>query len=201
MDTFGDITTCGHDDDTVIETKARASRRCRSPIPVAIVGAVLISVSVATYQRLGTVANANVVETTKNLAGGFLALGMTESQPGFILVSALDPKDVSLDAHRSINKLAGAHTKVYIETGTQTWNARLRKPLVITIDDNGTIRSSTVDWPLHTFHLIRDAVDCSDQGSLQRKRCGTPFVDLKERVEKWPRNTVPKCLSEFLASR
>ncbi len=32
----------------------------------------------AAYERIGTTANADTVEFTQNLAGGFLAVGMTE---------------------------------------------------------------------------------------------------------------------------
>ncbi len=200
MDTFGDITTPEQNDESVGHRSIRI-------IPLAIVGAIAICISVVVFQRYGTVANATIVETTRNLDGGFLAVGMTEEQPGFILVSALDQKDVTIHTQQAINTLTGAHTNVYVDTTTQHWKARLRKPLVITIDDNGRIQSSTVDWSLHTFHLLQDAVDCSHQtprtgeGSPKHKRCGVPFLDLKERVAKWPTDSVPHCLSEFLASR
>lgn len=202
MDTFGDITTPGQGDESVA-----AGRRSSRIIPLAIVGAIVICISIVVFQRFGTIANATIVETTRNLDGGFLAVGMTEEQPGFILVSALDQKDVSIDTRRSINKLTGTHTNVYVDTTTQHWKTRLRKPLVITIGDDGSIQSSTVDWSLHTFHLVQDAVDCSHpphQGhhaSSTQKQCGVPFLDLKKRVEKWPTDSVPNCLSEFLASR
>jgi len=108
-----------------------------------------------------------------------------------------------LDAERSSTKLTGTHTNVLVDTGKQTLHARLRKPLVITIDGDGAIQSCSVDWPLHTFHLITDAVDCSHpvQPGHQRKRCGAPFLDLKDRFAKWPPDTVPQCLRNFLASR
>lgn len=197
MDSFGDI-ILGRDEP---RTGVRAGRSYLRPIPVALLSAVLVCAGVVAFERLGTVANADTVETTQNQTGGFLAVGMTARQPGFVLVSALEEKDVSLDTRRSVNKLAGTHTKLFVKTHSQTWQARLRKPLVITIDHDGTIRSSAVDWPVHTFRLVRDAVDCDQRSSTKPKHCGAPFLDLKERVAKWPPDTVPACLREFLASR
>ncbi len=65
-------------------------RRRISPIMKTLIASVVFAVVFAAFQRIGTTANADVVEYTRNLAGGFLAVGMTEDQPGFIALSALD---------------------------------------------------------------------------------------------------------------
>ena len=48
------------------------------PIPVTLFLSVIAMMAYAAYERIGTTANADTVEFTQTLAGGFLAVGMTE---------------------------------------------------------------------------------------------------------------------------
>ncbi len=52
-------------------------RRWR-PIRVTLFVSVIAMMAYAAYERIGTTANADTVEFTQNLAGGFLAVRMTE---------------------------------------------------------------------------------------------------------------------------
>ena len=171
-----------------------------APLPTTLIVAAVIGASFTAYQRIGTSANVDVVETTRNVPGGFIAVGMTENQPGFLLVSTLDQKDVTIDTERHPHFLGGMHTKLRIQTSTQSWSKRLRKPVVITIDDNGNIQTTTVDWPLHTFQTLAETADCQHESPLFTKHCGAPFVDMRARIAKWPLNTVPVHLRAFLTT-
>ena len=198
MDIFADT-------DQLAQPSAHDSKARRkwwtAPVPATLLVAVLIATGFTAYQRIGTLANVDVVETTRNLGGGFMAVGMTENQAGFLLVSALEKKDVTIDAERHAHFLAGSRTRLRVETSTRSWSKRLRKPVVITIDGHGHIETTTVDWPRHTFQTLADAADCEHASPLHKKHCGAPFVDIRARVAKWPLDTIPVHLRTFLAAR
>ncbi|MCH7721649.1 MAG: hypothetical protein IH988_11795, partial [Planctomycetes bacterium] len=69
-----------------------AARRRLGPIRVTLALALLVGGAYAGYQRIGTTANIEFVEYNRNLIGGFLALAMTDRQPGIVVFSALDQK-------------------------------------------------------------------------------------------------------------
>lgn len=59
------------------------------------------------YQRIGTRANVGNIQSFENLAGGFLALGMTEDQPGVLILSRIEKAKVRIDATLRRNALSG----------------------------------------------------------------------------------------------
>ena len=130
MDTFehlGPFSKTAAQPASVRSTQARHARATThlrqlfGPIPVAAFAAIVTVACFITYQRVGTNANANIVETTENLGGGFLAVGYSDSQPGFLVASALDQEDVHLSANQLSYFLAGTHTNVEVTTPTQVW--------------------------------------------------------------------------------
>lgn len=152
----------------------------------------------AAFQRIGTTANADVVEYTRNLAGGFLAVGMTEDQPGFIALSALDQDKVDVNAAQAKNNLAGTHTVVEVQTPRGMTRIRLRGPQVILVTEQGEVEGFDVDWTVNEFNALRVAADCSHESSLKKQRCGQPFADLQEALAKWPGERVPGGVRAFL---
>ena len=178
----------------------RARRWWNAPATLIALSAIVIGGGFVAYQRTSIVANADIVETTSNESGGFMAIGMTESQPGFLLFSALEEKDVALDTEQATHFLAGTRTRLVVETPAQQWSKRLRKPVVITVDTDGSVHTSTVDWPLHTFETLADTADCEHESPVMEKHCDAPFLDVKTRIAKWPMDTVPTNLETFLAT-
>lgn len=118
-------------DETSVNTAASGHRRYPHrwrPIPVTLFVSVIGMTVYATYERLGTTANADSVELTDNLAGGFLAIGMTEDQPGFMMLSALDHEKVEVNAVQAANRVSGTHTLVEVRTPRGMTDIRLRGP-------------------------------------------------------------------------
>lgn len=189
-------------DDTVVGTGESGSvprRRRVSPVVITAVAALAFAGAYAAFHRIGTRANANVVEFTQNLAGGFLALGMTEDQPGFIVLSELDQDRVEVDVVLKSNRLAGTHTIVKISTPNGNMRTRLRGPQVIFVDKNGIVEQLSVDWTTRDFNRLRDAADCSHEAALIKRRCGAPFTDLHEEFLGWSDDRVPNRLRTYLA--
>ncbi len=163
------------------------------------VTALLVVVAAYTaFQRVGTTANADRVEFTKNLAGGFLAVGLTDDQPGFIVLSVLDREKVDIDAKQVINRVAGTHTVASVHTDQSDWSRRLRGPQVVIIDEAGRVTASPVDWTVDEFNGLRDAADCEHADGRKVLRCGAPFADLSEALSTWPDTRVPKPVRAFL---
>jgi len=173
-------------------------RRRISPITKTLVASIMFAGVYAAFQRIGTTANADVVEYTRNLSGGFLAVGMTEDQPGFIALSALDQDVVDVNAAQTRNNLAGTHTIVEVQTPHGTNRVRLRGPQVILVTDRGAVESFNVDWTVNEFNALREAADCSHESAIKKRRCGQPFADLQEAFAKWPRRRVPDSVRNFL---
>lgn len=172
-----------------------ASRRRLSPILVTLSLAVLVGGAYAGYQRIGTTANIEFVEYSRNLAGGFLAIAMTDQQPGIIVFSALDQEKIQVDVDRYENQVAGTHTEVRVNTPNARWTERLRGPQVVLIDETGAIETSPVEWTVADFNTLRNATDCEHGLS---KRCGAPFADLYDFFESWPPEQVPGSVSDFV---
>lgn len=200
QDDFEQTETATIDDAVVVgptkvcQTHARRWR----PIPVTVFLGVIVVAVYAAYERVGTTANADSVEYTQNLAGGFLAVGMTEDQPGFIVLSALDREKVEVNAVQTINRIAGTHTVVEIQTPLRTQTTRLRYPQVILVTEQGSIQEYSVDWTVEEFDTLREAADCSHEAAIKKHRCGAPFTDLQEAFAKWPGNRVPDRVRAFL---
>jgi len=186
-----------------------ASACCRAPrrassfrragaIPLTVLLFAVVAVFCACYERIGTVANADLVEFTPNLHGGFLAIGMTEAQPGFVILSILDRDRVEVNAGLLTSPLAGTHTVVEIQTTSRTLRHRLRGPQIILIDNKGVIQAHAVDWTHEDFETLRKAADCSFEAANKKQRCGAPFLDLYEAFAKWPTGRIPHPVRTFL---
>jgi len=174
---------------------ARANRHRLTPIRATLLAAILVGGGYTAYQRIGTTANADLVVYVPNLAGGFAAIGRTADQPGFLLLSRLDQRKVTVDAQASINRIAGSHTTVAIETPTAQWVRRLRGPQLILIDESGAVRAVDVNWTLADLENMDRAMDCETGAS---KRCGAPFADLVEHFDTLSVKAVPAELRAFL---
>lgn len=172
-------------------------RRWR-PIPVTLFLSVILVTGYVAFQRIGTTANADTVEYTQNLAGGFLAVGMTEDQPGFIVLSALDQKHVEVNAAQTKNRLTGTHTIVEIETPNGTTRTRLRGPQVILVSEDGAVEKHAVRWTIDEFNFLRETADCSHEAAIKKHRCGAPFTDLQEAFARWPGERVPDEVRAFV---
>ncbi len=195
--------------DNTTQFQIEASACCRAPrrtsafprvgpIPLTVLLFVVVAVFCACYERIGTVANADVVEFTPNLHGGFLAIGMTEAQPGFVILSVLNRDQIEVDTGLLSSPLAGTHTVVEIHTTGGTLRHRLRGPQIILIDDKGVIQAHAVDWTLDDFETLREAADCSFEAANKKQRCGAPFMDLHEALAKWPTGRIPHPVRTFL---
>lgn len=180
-------------------TSGRTTRRRLGPIPVTLALACAIGGGYVAYQRVGTTANANVVEFTRNLADGFVAVGSTKDQPGFVVLSAVNQPLVDITTDLVSNRLAGTHTVVGVQTRQSEWRKRLRGPQLVLIDKDGRIDASPVDWSLADFAAIRKGIDCDHEGGGNSKRCGAPFTDLHEFFADWDKQRVPEEARRFLA--
>ncbi|MCH7704829.1 MAG: hypothetical protein IIB61_06935 [Planctomycetes bacterium] len=181
------------------ESRPKRARRGWA-IPIALVSASLLAAVYAAYQRIGTIANVDLLEYTANKAGGFLAVGMTTDEPGIVVFSAMDNGKVDVNADRFMNQLAGTYTVVTVETGRAQWRKRLRGPLVVMIDGHGTISAYPVQWTIVDFDLIKRALKCGEFSGPSRRPCGFPFVDLHDELEKWSLAWVPDPVRKFLAT-
>ncbi len=181
-----------------LKNQAKLPRRF-SPMTSTLVLAVAFGCVYVAFQRIGTTANADVVEFTRNLAGGFLAVGMTDDTPGFVVLSTLDNKDVAVRAEQSSNRFAGTHTILRVTTPKMDWYKRLRGPMVVTVATDGTIESLPVDWSVAEFRAVRERVDCSHLSDKTVRRCGAPFVDLHDMFVLWEAQRVPLQVRAFLA--
>lgn len=183
------------------ENPTEATRRRRiSPIAITALASLAFAGAYSAYHRIGTTANADAVEYTANLAGGFLAVGMTEDQPGFFVLSALDQAQINVTAIQTANRLAGTHTVVAIRTPRGTTRTRLRGPKVMLVTKDGRVEKHAVGWTVHEFNALRAAADCSYEAATKKHRCGAPFTDLQEAFADWPAERVPDRVLSFLAA-
>ena len=177
----------------------QARDRRWQPIPVTLFASVIGMMAYAAYERIRTTANADTVEFTQNLAGGFLAIGMTANQPGFMVLSALDQEKVEVNATQVVNHVAGTHTVVKVQTPRDTTSIRLRGPQVILVSEDGAVGRHDVAWMVTEFNALREAADCSHEAAIKKHRCGAPFTDLQESLARWPGKRVPEGVHAFLA--
>lgn len=168
------------------------------PIPIALILGFAVVAAVAAFERVGTRANAGTVEFTIDYGGGFLAIGMSDDQPGFIVLSALDQEQVDVSAEQARSVVAGEYTFVEIRTARHQFRTRLRDPQVIVIAEDGAIDAHRVKWRFEDFVRIRTATDCSDASSLSVHGCGAPFADLLELVSVGRLEDVPEGMQTFL---
>lgn len=178
-----------------------AARRPRpGAVPVTAALAVVVAIAYVGYQRIGTTANADVVEFTPNLAGGFLAVGMTEQEGGFVVLSELDRDEVDVHANLFRNALAGEFTVVRVTTPARTWRHRLRGPRAVLVGHDGDVTAIPVAWSHTDFTAIRSAIGCASANGTTSRRCGAPFADLHDLASDWPGDRVPDRVRSFLAA-
>lgn len=178
---------------------ARSRRLLRwSPISLALAASAAILAGYAAFERLGTVANADTIEFTTNYAGGFLAVGTTDDDPGFIVLSKIDQDQINVSAMQSGSLAAGTHTIVEVTTARHRWQKRLRGPQIILISGDGSIDGRDVDWTFEDFQRIRSAADCSHERATGKHRCGAPFADLHDLVSSGRLRNVPENVRTFL---
>ena len=173
-------------------------RAGRMIVPATLLICVAVAAGYAANERAGTIANVEVIETTKNLMGGFLAVGMSADQPGFVLFSALDQERVQVEAEQSMNAITGTYTIVRVMTPRTEWRKRLRGPVVVTVSEDGSVTEAPVDWSFADFKSIREGVDCAHPEKGEAARCGAPFADLADAFADWPAELVPASVHSFL---
>lgn len=197
---FGQSTASdpGCDDGRLAVAAVTNEVRRHRVVPIVVALALSVAGAYVLYQRIGTTAQANVVEFTPNLAGGFLAVGMTEQHAGFIVLSALDRENVDVEARHYTNAVAGDFTVAEVRTAKSTWQMRLRRPVVVLVSGDGIVEPTPVDWAQNDFALVRDGADCGHAGHGNRHRCGAPFADLFDIVSDERLTTVPAAVRHFL---
>ena len=173
--------------------------RTRRSIRVVAVLASVVAIAYVLYQRVGTTAQADLIEFTPNLAGGFLAVGMTDTTPGFILLSSLDRESVDVSATHYRNAVAGDFTVAEVRTQQASWHRRLRGPVVVVVESNGGAKEFPIDWSVAEFRLVRDGADCAHPHIGARHRCGAPFADLFDLIADGRLSGAPHEVRRFLA--
>ena len=180
--------------DSCREQAARDQRRRLLLEVAALLAAALVYVA---YERIGTVANASTIELTPDYSGGFFAIGMTEDQPGFLVLSNVELREVDVRAERASNDLSGDRTVASVTTPWGSWRQRLRGPVVVLIHADGSLDAVPVDWSVAEFNMLRAATDCSLSG---KRRCGAPLLETTAVLASWPSDRVPQKVREFLAN-
>ncbi|MBE7506922.1 MAG: hypothetical protein HS101_11660 [Planctomycetia bacterium] len=149
-------------------------------------------------ERIGTTANASAIEFTTNYGGGFLAIGLTDHDPGFVVLSAIDQEHVDVSAEQSSSLAVGTRTRAEVHTPQQRWSTRLRSPQVVIVNDDGTVIGRDVQWGFEDFARIRAATDCLHESAKKRHRCGAPFTDFNDLVTSGALKHVPDEVRVFL---
>lgn len=174
-----------------------SSKRHRGPIPLTLALALAVGGGYVAFQRVGTTANVETVTHFENYAGGFVAVGMTKRQPGFVMLSALEKADVTVTADMIGNRLAGKHSILSVSTPKQTWRHRLRGPQVVLVNTDGTIASAPVDWEHDDFERITEALDCERAAGRRARGCGQAFADLRDVLSHLRDKPVPAACGAF----
>lgn len=175
--------------------KPRVSRRVRIFTAVA---AVFVA-AYAGFERIGTTANADLIESYQRYAGGFLAIGFTDTQPGILVLSEIEKENLSLNATGRRNWLTGHSTRVDITVGERAWSKRLRGPLIVMISADGEISAAPLPWTLEQFRQAGISVDCSGDFGAP-KSCGAPFSDFEEFIKRPSLPELPKAARDFLVA-
>lgn len=153
------------------------------------------------YERFGTRANADRISHLESYGDEAVAIGLTDEQPGFLLLARLSPRRVSVDAVIQSNWLTGRQTLVQVHTPLGATAIRLRRPQVIMVREDGTVDSASVRWTLAEFDQLVHAADCATNCRDHPHRCGQPLDDVGDALATWPMDLVPQSLREFLKAR
>jgi hypothetical protein len=163
-----------------------------------LVAAILTAGGFAAYARIGTTANVERVITYERLVGGFAAVGITDAQPGFLLLSLAAQRDVTIESEFRRSIVAGTTTRLMLQTPNDARTERLRGPRLYLIDADGRITAAAAPWSHSDLQAIANVLGC-EKTDDNLGRCGAPFVDLAVFLERWPKHAVPPELANFLA--
>lgn len=195
--------SCQHDSAAAIDPMA-IDKTGQSPSRAGLI-AVATSLALAgayiAYQRIGTTANVDTLTFVEDYAGGLIAVGMTDQQPGLIALSDLDRTDLRVEADRVEQGPAGRHTRVRVITPHARWQKRLRGPRIVLIDSRGGISSIPVEWTHADFVHVLDGLDCGPCPNKKTRACGQAFANLYETLQSWPGHRVPAEVRRFLSRR
>lgn len=157
----------------------------------------LAAVHVA-YERVGTSANADRITHMESFGDEAVAIGMTDEQPGFVLLARLPASQVSVDAAMRSNWLTGQQTLVNVHTPAEAMRIRLRQPQVIMVYEDGAVINVPVPWTGAEFGQLLHAADCSSNCAKHLHRCGQPLEDIAHTLASWPQERVPESLRKFV---
>lgn len=167
-----------------------------------VVGATLILAAVyVLYERFGTCANADQVVSFESLGDDAVVIGLTDEQPGFVLLSHLPVSKVDVDAEVQSNRITGKHTLLNIQTATSRARLRLRSPEAVLVQRDGAIAATAIPWTREDFDALLHAADCDTDCDRHKHRCGQPLADVAQTLAQWPQERVPPLVREFLANR
>lgn len=176
-----------------------AARRQPRPhrLPVLLI-LLIVLLGYAAFERLSTRANADRVITFESYGNDAVAIGLTDDQPGFILLSRLPAAQVDVSAEIATSWLTGTHTAVRIHLPDRSQRIRLRNPLVILIERDGSIRTVDVAWSRADFQTLLHAADCETECREHVHRCGAPLAEITAALARWPQERVPSAIREFI---
>lgn len=181
-------------DDLVVSTEnpsGATRRRHTSPISIALAISIVVVAGYAAFNRIGTTANADSVEFTQNLAGGFLAVGMTKDQPGFMVLSALDREKVDVNTDQAVNRVTGTHTVVEVQTPHETMRIRLRGPQIVLVSEEGAVERHEVGLDGGRVQRLARSGGLLSRGGDQE----TPVWSTVYRAARGPRNVARRARS------
>ncbi|GIK17825.1 MAG: hypothetical protein BroJett003_27890 [Planctomycetota bacterium] len=176
-----------------------APGRPRRAFKLTVSALLLAAGGYALYERLGTRANADQVIRFESYGDDAVAIGLTDQQPGFVLLSHLPASRVMVDAQVATNWLTGKHTILSVRTPDRNERIRLRAPLAILVPENGTILAVNVEWSHADFQSLVHAADCESGCEAHPHRCGQPLAEIASALANWPVDRVPQAIREFVA--
>ncbi|RJP33586.1 MAG: hypothetical protein C4547_12075 [Phycisphaerales bacterium] len=176
---------------------ARA-RRTHWDFWIAVAACLLAAAAYVLYQRVGTRANADRVFSFESLRDDTVKIGLTDEQPGFVLLGRLPESLVSIDAQVRSNWLTGRQTFLRIATPTDHVGLRLRGPLAVLVQRDGSIASTAIPWSREDFAALLHTADCATDCVQHKHRCGQPLTEIARTLAQWPADRVPPLLRTFL---
>lgn len=182
--------------------RTRAARRIGSPAFVRVVVVVIaLALSYVAYQRLSVTANADRVTRFETWSDETVEIGMTDQQPGFVLLALTPPEKTRVEASNHDNWLTGRKTVITAHSPAHTQSAALRAPLVVLVDRAGTIDFVPVAWSKAEFDELVHAADCETDCKAHAHRCGAPLDAIAHALGGWPTERVPRPIARFLSER
>lgn len=165
---------------TLVLSAHRAGRK-RRLLPILLGGVVLLA-AYGGVERALTHANAGRVTSYEDYGGGFLAVGMTDTQPGFVLLSGAAAAEVRVSAQQANSFATGTQTSVTIATARGEVTTTLRAPQAFLVSADGEVSRHALNWTAEDFRAVERAADCEHPTPGGRHRCGAPLADLYDVV-------------------